>query len=113
MKPPMPQIVRRGAVIRVAGAADSDAAAAPAYATSFVDLRFGDRHVERWLGAGEVRDDDLVPYAALVAWGIEVAEEHSLSGDLGMAFSGVDKEALRDAPVEIVIEWNAELPAFD
>jgi hypothetical protein len=50
-----------------------------------------------WLGAGEIR----------------VAEEHSMSGDLAMAFSGVDKQALRDAPIEIVIAWNAELPTFD
>ena len=108
----MPEILRRGAVIRVAGAADDDAAAAPAYALSFVDLRFGDRHVERWLGAGELRDAEPVPYAGLVAWGAEVAEEHSMSGDLAMVFSGVDKQALHDAPVEIVIAWNAELPEF-
>jgi hypothetical protein len=63
MKPPMPLILRRGAVIRVAGA--------------------------------------------------EVADEHSMSRDLAMEFSGVDKRVLRDAPVEIVIEWNAELPEFD
>ena len=36
-----------------------------------------------------------------------------MSGDLAMEFSGVDKQALSDAPVEIVIEWNAELPTFD
>ena len=113
MKPPMPLILRRGAVIRVAGAGDEPAAAAPAYAISFVDLRCNDGHVERWLGTGEVRDDELVPYSGLVAWGTEVTEEHSMSGDLAMAFSGVDKQVLRDAPVEVVIEWNAELPAFD
>ena len=106
----MPEILRRGAVIRVAGAADDDAAAAPAYALSFADLRFGDGHVERWLGAGALRDAEPVGYSGLVAWGAELAEEHSLSGDLAMTFSGVDKRALHDAPVEIVIEWNATLP---
>ena len=60
-----------------------------------------------------IRDDDLVPYAGLVARGTDVAEEHSMSGDLGMAFSNVDRQALRDAPVEIIVEWNAELPEFD
>ena len=113
MKSPMPVILRRGAVIRVAGAGDEAAAAAPAYAISFVDLRFGDGHVERWIGTGELRDGERVPYAGLVAWGTEVTEEHSMTGDLGMAFSGVDKQALHDAPVEVVIEWNARLPEFD
>jgi hypothetical protein len=82
MKSPMPQIVRRGAVIRVAGSRDETSAAAPAYAITFVDLRFDDGHIERWLGAGEVRDEDLVPYDSLVAGGSEVADEHSMSGDL-------------------------------
>jgi hypothetical protein len=27
-----------------------------------------------------------------------------------MAFSALDRDALEDAPVEIVIEWNATLP---
>jgi hypothetical protein len=110
VKPPMPRILRRGAVIRVAGAAEEPSAAAPAYAISFVDLRFDDGHVERWLGAGALRDEDAVAYGELVAWGHEVAEEHSLIGDLGMAFSSVDRGALADAPVEIAIEWNAKLP---
>jgi hypothetical protein len=111
MKAPMPEVLRRGALIRVAGAADDSAAAAPAYALSFVDLRFvDDDHVERWLGAGELRNEDAVAYAELVAWGHQVAQEHSLSGDLGMAFAKVDDQALAAAAVEIVVEWNATLP---
>lgn len=106
----MPQVLRRGALVRVAGAGEDSEAAAPAYAISFVDLRFDDDHVERWLGAGELWDEDPVAYADLVAWGREVAEEHSLIGDLGMAFSALDRDALEDASVEIVIEWNATLP---
>jgi hypothetical protein len=55
VKPPAPQILRRGAVIRVAGAGDDATLAAPAYAISFVDLRFDDGHVERWLGHSRQR----------------------------------------------------------
>jgi hypothetical protein len=84
--------------------------AAPAYAMAFVDLRFDDGHVERWLGSGSIRDFDLVAYDGLVAWGGEVADEHLMLSDLGMAFSDFDRQMLRDAPIEIVIEWNAELP---
>ena len=45
-----------------------------------------------WLGAGSIREGDLVPYDGLVAWGMDVAEEHSMSGDLGMAFSNVGSD---------------------
>ena len=83
---------------------------ASAWAISFVDLQFDDGHVERWLGSGSVRDGDLVPRADLLAGGSEVADEHSLLADLGMAFAGVDRGALESAPVEVVVEWNAQLP---
>jgi hypothetical protein len=106
----MPEILRRGAVIRVAG---SGGAPAPALALAYVDLRFADGHVERWLGSGSLRDTEPVPRADLVAWGTEVAQEHSLIGDVGRAFGDVDRAALRAAPVEIVVEWNAALPSFD
>jgi hypothetical protein len=32
--------------------------------------------------------------------------------DLGIAFSNVDRQAFSNAPVEIVVEWNAGLPEF-
>src|SRR3954468_5631026 len=113
MKPTMPHILRRGAVIRVASPGDAVSAGAPAYAVAFVDLRFDDGHVERWLGSGSIRDEGLVPYSSLVGWGAEVADEHLMTGDLGMAFSDLNRQALREAPVEIVIEWNSQLPTFD
>jgi hypothetical protein len=106
----MPESLRKGAVIRVAGSGEERGMAAPAYAMAFVNLRFDDGRVERWLGSGSIRDDDLVAYDGLVAWGGEVADEHLMLSDLGMAFSNFDRQMLRDAPVEIVIEWNAELP---
>jgi hypothetical protein len=112
MKPPAPEILRRGVVVRIAGAEDQSPAAANAYAIAFVDLRYGDGHVERWLGSGSLRDDpsDRVPYVELMTWAAEVAEEHSLIGDLGMSFSNVDRQALANATIEVVYEWNALLP---
>src|SRR4051812_25693887 len=56
IKPPAPRILRKGAVVRIAGASDDRAAVASAYAISFVDLQFTDGHVERWLGSGSLRD---------------------------------------------------------
>src|SRR3954447_4105527 len=113
MKPTMPHILRRGAAIRVASPGDAVRAGAPASAVAFVDLRFDDGHVERWRGSGSIRDEDLVPYSSLLGWGAEVADEHLMTCDLGMALSDLDRQALREAPVEIVIEWNAELPRLD
>jgi hypothetical protein len=112
MKPAAPEILRKGAVVRIAGAEDQVPAAANAYAIAFVDLRYTDGHVERWLGSGSLRDDptDPVPYLELMSWATEVAEEHTLISDLGMSFSNVDRQALADATVEVVYEWNAKLP---
>ena len=38
LKPPAPRIVRKGAVVRIAGARDDTASAARAYAIAFIDL---------------------------------------------------------------------------
>lgn len=112
MKPPAPEVLRKGVIVRIAGGEDQTPAAANAYAIAFVDLRYDDGHVERWLGSGSLRDDssDRVPYAELMGWAVEVAEEHSLIGDLGMSFSNVDRQELAEATVEVVYEWNALLP---
>ena len=94
---------------------DDVAQHAMAHALAFVDLRFADGHVERWLGAGSLRDDpsNPVPYAELLPWARETAAEHELIADLGMSFSNVDRQALRTTPVEIVSNGNATLPNFD
>jgi hypothetical protein len=69
------------------------------------------------LGAGSLRDDPSTPLAfpSLRAWGAEVVDEKrgTLLGELGRAFSGVDRGALAEAPIEIVVEWNAELPSVN
>jgi hypothetical protein len=115
VKEPAPEILRKGAVVRIAGGPHDASAAAAAYAISFVDLRFDDGHVERWLGSGSLRDDpsDPVSYSELLAWGAGIPVEHSMIADLGMSFSNADRRALADAPVEIVFEWNAMLPELD
>jgi hypothetical protein len=111
VKPPAPEILRKGAVVRIAGAQDQAPGAANAYAIAFVDLRYDDGHVElarqrkaarRSVGPGA--------YAELLAWATEVVDEHSLDSDLGMSFSDVNREALTNATVEVVYEWNATLP---
>jgi hypothetical protein len=115
VKKPAPEILRKGAVIRIAGGPHDASAAAAAYAIAFVDLRFDDGHVERWLGSGSLRDDpsDPVPYSELVAWGADVAVEHPMIADLGMSFSNVNRQALSHAPIEVVFQWSAELPELD
>ena len=114
VKPPSPAIARKGAVLRIA-APGSEPVAAGAYAISFVDIRYPDGHVERWLGSGSIVDTSSKPQplTSLLSWAHEVASEHSMIGDLEMAFSGVDRNALDQASFEVVVEWNAELPTFD
>lgn len=115
VKEPAPEILRKGALVRIAGSQHEASSAVAAYAIAFVDLRFDDGHVERWLGSGSLRNDpsDPVTYSELVAWGADVAIEHSMIADLGMSFSDVNRRALSHAPIEVVLEWNAELPEVD
>jgi hypothetical protein len=112
MKRDAPAVLRKGAVIRVAAANADTARIVPAWAISYVDVQFHDGHVERWLGSGSLHDDPAhpPPYDTLVAWGEAVVDEHPMIADLSMAFRGVDRHALENAPIEIVIEWNAVLP---
>jgi hypothetical protein len=107
-----PAVLRKGAVIRVAGTESDAALTARAWAISYVDIQFDDGHVERWLGSGSLHEDPTrpLPYDTLLAWGEAVVGEHSMIGDLSMAFRDVDRDALENAPIEIVVEWNAELP---
>jgi hypothetical protein len=58
------------------------------------------------------RRRDLHTGASLLEWATEVTYEQaaSLAAELGMSFSGVRAELLTRAPVEIVVEWNADLP---
>jgi hypothetical protein len=107
-----PEVLRKGAVARIAGRGEPGE---QVLALEFVDLRFGDDHVERWLGMGWA---NVVPVAAepmekLLEWVEErlVDEDGNLSGDLKWEFAfddGIDP--LAGVPSEIVVEWNATLP---
>jgi hypothetical protein len=112
MKRDAPAVLRKGAVIRVAGTQADAVLTVPAWAISYVDIQFDDGHVERWLGSGSLHDDLTrpLPYDTVLAWGEAVADEHSMIRDLSMAFRNVDRQAVENAPTEIVVEWNAELP---
>ncbi len=107
--------------MRVATADPVAALSAPAYAVTYADLQFDDGHVERWLGSGWLHerepDDDepLEPLESLVQWGREAFEDQqdSLLAELGREFTGDPHDHLASVPIEIVIEWNGEVPAPD
>jgi hypothetical protein len=107
MKPAAPVILRKGALVRVAG--DGTTEPVEVLALSYVDLRFGDGHVERWLGPGE---GDTLARAALRDWGEQVIDNQGerLIEELEMEFRDVHPRVLDDVPVEVVVEWNAQLP---
>jgi hypothetical protein len=111
MKPTAPTVLRKGSVVRVAGGADS--AGAVTLVLSYVDLRFADGHVERWIGPGSLYalpgGDDVLD--RLNAWGEEVIETQGegLVQELAMSFRDVSPEPFVAAPVEIVVEWSAEI----
>ena len=96
-------LLRRGALVRVPGAALG--AQMPVVGHAFADLRFDDGHIERWLGPailGTTPDDpDL---ETVIDWAHDdVADEYD---DFG-----IPADALSRAPAEIVLEWCVPLPA--
>jgi hypothetical protein len=112
-----PVTLRRGAVVRVAAGRPEDVASMCVHALSSVDLRFPDDHTERWLGPGALYDapegsglrfDELVPL------GERVAEEQGITlfAEVRQAFRDFDRDAFDSAPVEVVLQWNAEMPNF-
>ncbi|MDX6657691.1 MAG: hypothetical protein QOH62_2484 [Solirubrobacteraceae bacterium] len=112
MKAASPEVVRKGALARIAGGGEPGARV---LALEFVDLRFPDGHVERWLGMGWIHVVPIAsdPMPSLLEWveGRLASEEGNLSGELKRAFafaSGTDP--LAGVPSEIVVEWNAKLP---
>lgn len=105
MKPPCPDLLRKGVVARVPEEAGSSV-----LLLLFVDLRFADGHVERWYGQGSIRVPAAPPDGpALVGWADEVMEEDgaTLYGELTMSFRDVSRDALAGLPTEVLVEWNA------
>jgi hypothetical protein len=84
---------------------------------SFVDLRFDDGHVERWLGPGSIAGFPSGEGAleSLQTWAEEVADDQlmSLRDEVAMSFENVDEAHYEVLPVEVVVEWNhvLDLPA--
>jgi hypothetical protein len=113
MRTAAPEVVRKGAVARIAGGA---APGTPVLALEFVDISFGDGHVERWLGMGWTYAVPAAadPMPALLEWITErlALDQGNLSAELKREFAfpkGVDP--LAGVPSEIVVEWNAKLPS--
>jgi hypothetical protein len=105
MKPIAPEVVRKGSVVRIPGASGAEV-----LVLSYVDLRFDDGHVERWIGPGS---GYLLPSGGdvlerLNAWGAEVIEQQyeCLVEEVAMDFRNVSAQAFADAPVEIVFEHS-------
>ncbi len=110
-----PQILRHGALVRVAPL-PTQGRGIGAHALAYVDLRFKDGHVERWLHSGGTRQRERgldVPLL-LVEWGRNVVEEQadSLLWELGDSFypyKGKRRGGIDFGPLEVVVEWNVDL----
>lgn len=110
----LPTIVRAGAVVRVEPLDESGRGHGLGLAT--VDLRFSDGRMERWVGPGEVSGERFsrADGHAIVAFGMTAFENNadSLAEELAEAFGEFDLRELLEAPREVVVEWNCELPGF-
>jgi hypothetical protein len=104
--------------VRVAAGVPERALSAAAHAITYVDLQFDDPHVERWLGAGWLRDPeqpDELYASSLVEWARAAFDdqETTLLGELGREFTGDPHDQMASAPIEIVIEGNARMPTLE
>jgi len=83
-------------------------------ALEFVDLRFPDGRIERWVGMGWANHMPAVeaPMSGLLAWANDLADDFdgNLDGELRMDFSDVPSDPFAGLPTEVVVEWNATLP---
>jgi hypothetical protein len=110
VNPPAPEVLRNGALVRVSGGPDDYGV--DALALAFLDLRFADGHVERWLGPGRL---GTLPAGAdsmtsLQTWAAETADEFTfdIACDIARVYQcsqPPDVDALRCD--EVVVEWNA------
>lgn len=104
-----PKVLRRGALVRVSGGPQD--AGADVLAHAFLDLRFPDGHVERWLGPalGATVPDAPDAVATLQLLGTEASDEFAfdIAVDVKRDF-GLPKPPDVDhlACEEVVFEWN-------
>jgi hypothetical protein len=112
MKPVAPKVLRRGVVVRVAG--NPGDAGAKVVAHAFLDLRFSDGRVERWLGPGGVREVPPGPAAtvALQTWAREAVCDlaFDIMCDVARQYDVPRPSVVDELPCEeIVFEWNREV----
>ncbi len=82
-------------------------------AHAFLDLRFPEGHVERWLGPGGVREMPPEPDAmlALQAWAREIVCDFAfdIMCDVAREYDVPSLSVVDELPCqEIVVEWNSE-----
>ena len=107
---PAPEVVRKGALVRVSGGPDD--AGSEAVALAFLDLRFPDGHVERWLGPGSVGTlpDEM---QKLQRWAADTADEFAfdIACDVARDFDAPRPPAVDHLGCdEVVIEWGHPSP---
>jgi hypothetical protein len=109
---PAPLPIRCGGLVRTEArdATDTDART---LILSFVDLRFEDGHVERWLGPGSITQfaGGEGALQRLNRAAEEVADDQlmSLCDEVAMGFRHVNRDDYEGLPVEVVVEWNQVL----
>jgi hypothetical protein len=113
MKPAAPEVVRKGALVRVAGGPGDSGA--ELIALAFLDLRFADGHVERWLGPGSVGQLPDGPDAmlALQDWARESTGDFAtdIMGEVGRSYAVAGASFVDSLPCdEVVVEWNSSGP---
>ena len=103
----VPQVLRRGALLRIAGPSGDVGCAVAAIA--FLDLRFDGGRVERWLGPASLGElpGGPDPVTELRAWAVQTSDEHAfqiacdVARDYDVAPPPVDH--LR---CEVIVEWD-------
>jgi hypothetical protein len=115
MKPAPPEVLRKGALVRVSGGPED--VGAEARALAFLDLRFPDGHVERWLGPGSVGTlpQGADGMAVLQEWAAQTADEFAfdIACDVARHYAVGRPPRVDALPCEeVVIEWGAPLPSL-
>ncbi len=114
MKPTAPEVVCKGAVVRVAGGPED--AGAELIALAFLDLRFADGHLERWLGPGSLGElpDGPDAMVALQEWARDSVGDFSadIVSDVARAYTVENVGIVDDLPFnDVFIEWSSSLAA--
>jgi hypothetical protein len=104
-----PSVLRKGALVRVSGGVRDTGSDVIAHA--FLDLRFPDGHVERWLGPGRIGTipDQPDAMAALQQLAVEASDDFAfdIAVDVKRSFKLPKPPAVDHLRCdEVVFEWN-------